>query len=319
MDNRQRTRVPHPLPYQGSKRNLAPTIVGYFPIAPARLIEPFAGSAAVTLAALQQNRVAVALLNDANAPLMRLWTAIVQAPERLADEYERLWLAQRADPRHFYTLIRDEFNRTQQPVALLYLLARCVKAAVRYNAGGAFNQSADHRRLGARPATMRRQIMAASALLQDRVQLSSTDYRDVLARARPGDLVYLDPPYQGVCGQRDPRYLDRFDSAAFSAALDDLNRRRIAYLVSYDGRTGARSFGYALPAALDLRRIELDAGRSAQATLLGRSARTYESLYLSPALLGWLATGTYADHLAAPVAAAERRTQGARIGSTHRG
>ena len=43
-------RVPHPIPYQGSKRNLAPAILGYFPGGVATLIEPFAGSAALTLA-----------------------------------------------------------------------------------------------------------------------------------------------------------------------------------------------------------------------------------------------------------------------------
>jgi DNA adenine methylase len=36
---------------------------------------------------------------------------------------------------------------------------------------------------------------------------------------------------------------------------------------------------------LNLRLIELAAGRSSQATLLGRRAETYESLYLSPALV----------------------------------
>jgi DNA adenine methylase len=52
----------------------------------------------------------------------------------------------------------------------------------------------------------------------------------------------------------------------------------------YDGRTGARQYGQILPDSLGLTHIEINAGRSSQATLLGRSARTYESLYLSPAL-----------------------------------
>ena len=39
---------------------------------------------------------------------------------------------------------------------------------------------------------------------------------------------------------------------------------------------------------LDLHCIELNAGRSSQATLLGRKDHTYESLYLSPALVSQL-------------------------------
>ncbi len=51
-----------------------------------------------------------------------------------------------------------------------------------------------------------------------------------------------------------------------------------------NGSCGGRSFGEELPPDLELRRILLTAGRSTQATLLGRNEITVESLYLSPAL-----------------------------------
>jgi DNA adenine methylase len=70
----------------------------------------------------------------------------------------------------------------------------------------------------------------------------------------------------------------------FVEVLESLNYRDIKYLVRYDGRTGGRVHGHRLPARLRLRLIELDAGRSSQATLLGRAEVTVESLYLSPAL-----------------------------------
>ena len=70
----------------------------------------------------------------------------------------------------------------------------------------------------------------------------------------------------------------------FVEALEVFNARDISYIVSYDGRTGEKVHGRPLPRDLRLRHIELDAGRSSQETLLGRTAVTYESLYLSPAL-----------------------------------
>jgi DNA adenine methylase len=91
----------------------------------------------------------------------------------------------------------------------------------------------------------------------------------------------MDPPYQGVCGDRDSRYLSGIDHKEFFTALEELNSRGISYIVSYDGRRGGKKFGESLPASLDLTYIELDAGRSSQATLLGRDEVTYESLYLS--------------------------------------
>ena len=45
-----------------------------------------------------------------------------------------------------------------------------------------------------------------------------------------------------------------------------------------------KSYGEPLPDSLDLVCVEIDAGRSSQATLLGRKANTVESLYLSRAL-----------------------------------
>ena len=39
----RRWSVPHPIPYQGSKRGLAPIILAYFPSHFRRLVEPFAG------------------------------------------------------------------------------------------------------------------------------------------------------------------------------------------------------------------------------------------------------------------------------------
>ena len=43
-------KLPHPIPYQGSKRNLADQILRLFPEQFESLIEPFAGSAAITIA-----------------------------------------------------------------------------------------------------------------------------------------------------------------------------------------------------------------------------------------------------------------------------
>ena len=277
-------RVPHPIPYQGSKRNLASAILGYFPAKVAVLMEPFAGSAAVTLAAAARGLAERYVINDLNRPLVELWLAITESPEKLARQYESLWRAQHENRRRYYDQVRDDFDRTGRPDCLLYLLARCVKAAVRYNANGQFNQSPDNRRMGALPQTMRAHILGAARLLQGRTKCLSLGYRDVVAQATPNDLIYMDPPYQGVCGERDQRYLQGVVYDEFVEVLESLNYRDIKYLVSYDGRTGGRVHGRKLPEHLRLRLIELDAGRSSQATLLGRAEVTVESLYLSPAL-----------------------------------
>jgi len=277
-------KVPQPFPYQGSKRNLATAILRYFPAGVTTLIEPFAGSAAITLAAAAQSLAERFVINDFNQPLLQLWQAIINSPEKLARQYETLWRKQHEDRRRFYDEVREEFNRTGKPDQMLYLLARCVKASVRYNADGEFNQSPDNRRMGMAPATMRENILGASHLLRGKTACSSLDYKEVVAQAGTGDLLYMDPPYQGVCGQRDPRYLKAVLFDEFVEVLETLNARDISYLVSYDGRTGERVYGRPLPPRLGLHLVELSAGRSTQATLLGRAEETVESLYICPAL-----------------------------------
>ena len=250
------------------------------------MVEPFAGSAAVTLAAACSRRSRTFLINDSNIPLMRLWSSIVNEPEEISAVYTRLWRSQLGREREYYTTVRRRFNETQEPYYLLYLLARCVKAAIRYNSKGEFNQSPDNRRRGMKPSTMGEHIGGASKLLRETTEITTgEDYRNVLAAVEPGDVVYMDPPYQGVCLDRDHRYKDKVGREEFVVALRDLNARSIPYLVSYDGRTGSKTFGDPLPDDLGLELVEVAAGRSSQATLLGRSEQTVESLYLSPALL----------------------------------
>lgn len=277
--------IPHPFPYQGSKRKLAALIVAHIPPHTQRIVEPFAGSAAVSIAAVHAERVQSALLNDINAPLMRLWHHILTSPNALADTYDTLWHAQLGREKAYYNTIREQFNLTHDPAKLLFLIVRCVKASVRYNAQGEFNQSPDNRRKGTRPLTMRRQLQRTSAVMSGRTQLRATDYRAILAEVTPHDFVYMDPPYQGVSSTRDTRYYSGVQFETFVQALVDLNQRHIPYMVSYDGRTGAKRYGKLLPPSLQLTRLELDAGRSSQATLLGQQEKTYESLYLSPSLI----------------------------------
>ncbi|MBK8798964.1 MAG: DNA adenine methylase [Anaerolineales bacterium] len=64
--------IPQPIPYQGSKRAIADKILEFVPPQLDRIVEPFAGSAALSIAAAQCGLVRRFLLNDLNSPLMGL-------------------------------------------------------------------------------------------------------------------------------------------------------------------------------------------------------------------------------------------------------
>jgi DNA adenine methylase len=132
---------------------------------------------------------------------------------------------------------------------------------------------------------MKNDILATSALLKGRCCLTSLDYKQAMLLATPDDLIYMDPPYQGTFVNGGFRYYGDIESADFIDSLQALNARKIPFILSYDGRTGDKTFGESLPSYLDLTKIEVDAGRSSQATLLGRNHTTFESVYLSKALV----------------------------------
>lgn len=280
--------VPHPIPYQGSKRWLAATICGCLPDDVRTLYEPFAGSAAVSLYAAVASSNRRFVIGDIHKPISSLWQAIIDSPHELADEYERLWLEQEAVGREHFNEVRRAFNSDPKPALFLYLLARCVKAAIRYNQKGEFNNTADHRRRGAQPATMRDNIVRAAKALSGRTLVRNAHYLETLAEAESCDVVYLDPPYQGTSGDRDSRYVKGMSFEEFCDGLQQLVRRNLPLIISYDGRIGEKVYGRRLPDSLKLKHFEVKAGRSTQETLLGRNGVTYESLYVSKSLLSRL-------------------------------
>lgn len=279
--------VSQPFQYQGSKRAIAPTIVEHLQIThDSVLVEPFAGSAAVSIRAAIDGRGKKFWINDCNEPLMDLWRAILEEPGNLIAQYRNLWTAQRSDPKRFYMEVRDRFNKEHNPVDLLYLLARAVKGSIRYNSAGEFNQSPDNRRLGTHPKTLAKRISFISKTMTMKcvTQVTSMDYQNMLSFYESGQVWYLDPPYEGVSGLRDSRYANAVDRHDFERFLKELVIAEVPFVLSYDGQTGNKIYGSPLPSELGLQRIELDAGRSATSTLLGREERTIEVIYISKPL-----------------------------------
>ena len=281
--------TPHIVQYQGSKRILAPQILQYMPKKFERLIEPFSGTAAISVATAKEDRTNSYLINDLNEPLVIMLKEAIEQPRRLVNEYRKVWNEQFSygenHVAHFY-VVRERFNNGQEtPANLLYLLARCVKGAVRYGRNGKFNQSPDKRRHGTKPDTLEQNIYSISALLKGKTSFYALDYHEILEMAHPGDVVYMDPPYQGVTDVSDHRYFSGVPFDEFAEAIKVLNDKQVDYLISYDGVCGGKEYGEELPESLGCKKVMLNAGLSSQSLLLGRKSITYEALYVSESLI----------------------------------
>lgn len=278
-------KVPHVIPYQGSKRKLANDILGLINFDFNRLYEPFVGSGAITLAAAANGYGQEYIVGDKLKPLADLWSLIINDPEYLIIKYDKLWNSQLENPILFYKEVRKNFNKDKLPEDLLYLIARCVKNSVRFNSSGDFNQGADNRRLGLKPEKLMREVLAMAKLLRGKTKVHAADFREIIRDADASDLVYMDPPWQGTSTGRDNRYAFILDINELIDEMKSLNKKNVPFLLSFDGACGEKAYGSALPEELRLTRVNLNAGRSSQATLLGRDEVTIEALYLSPSFV----------------------------------
>lgn len=66
--------------------------------------------------------------------------------------------------------------------------------------------------------------------------------------------------------------------------LHEMNGRGVPFVLSYDGKTGDKTYGEPLPESIGADHLHIHAGRSSQATLSGLDRETVESVYVSKSL-----------------------------------
>jgi len=115
--------VPIPSRIKAASANWRGTSVSLFPAGTTRLVEPFAGSAAVSLAAGHMKRIKRWAINDLHRPLIELWTEIVRNPDEISTGTRRSGKRQLGDERAHYDRVRERFNAHHRPEDFLYLLA----------------------------------------------------------------------------------------------------------------------------------------------------------------------------------------------------
>lgn len=274
-------KLPHPIPYQGSKRRLAEAIGSIVPKKIGTWYEPFAGSAAMSLWVARHRNPDKIVLGDSLESLTALWELIIADPKGAADRYEIVWQGHANSDLGYFNEVRARYNEQHDPIDILYLMARCVKNAVRFNRKGHFTQSVDKRRLGMRPDKMRNAMIGASELLKGRTVVKTGDWTLTTADAVKGDFIYLDPPYMGTSIGRDLRYAEQMTQERLVVGLENVLSRELSVALSYDGSTGEKVYGPPLPEHLQMTQTFIHTGRSSQSTLSGKADETIESLYLS--------------------------------------
>ena len=180
------------LKWPGGKRRVVPYLLPHLQLPVKRLVEPFCGGCALSLAVAGQAETF--WLNDLNPDLVNLLRAIKADPARIVKRAKRYFTPDNNAESAYYRL-RDKFNAASDPLIraalFLYLNRHGYNGLCRYNANGGFNVPFGRY---AAPHFPEREILAAAEVLA-RAEITALDFEEVMAACGPGDTVYCDPPY----------------------------------------------------------------------------------------------------------------------------
>jgi DNA adenine methylase len=193
----EQARLPRPAPivkWAGGKAGLLRQLEPLLPpgVERRRYVEPFLGGGAMFFH-LGPKR---ALLSDINPALIATYQQVRDDVESVIAQLERL---ARNHSTEAYYRVRTSYNcaknlsAAQRAAAFIYLNKTCFNGLHRVNRKGHFNVPLGrYARPGiANPAALR----AASGEL-GRAELDCQPFESMLKKARPGDFIYMDPPYE---------------------------------------------------------------------------------------------------------------------------
>lgn len=246
------------LKWIGNKQRMAHEIVSYFPANFGTYIEPFLGSAAV-LATLQPGR---AIGADTFPPLIEIWQTLHADPSKLrrwyAERHDRMMSGEKVEE---YEHIKASYNKTPNGADLLFLCRTCYAGVVRFRQADGYMSTPCGPHKPIPPEAFAKRVDIWHRRTQG-AEFRQLDYRDAMALAKPGDLVYCDPPY--THSQAILYGAQRFRLEHLLAAITECKERGVYVALSIDGtkRSGDHVCELPIPEGLFKREVLIDCGRS---------------------------------------------------------
>lgn len=172
-----------------------------------RLIEPFAGSAAVSISTDYPQY----LLAEINHDLINLYQTLQSEGEKFIKYCRRYFCAENNEEKQYYQ-IREKFNQTknsrQRSAMFIYLNKHGYNGLCRYNSSGLFNVPFGRYDKVTFPEKEMQHFYQKTL----QAEFMHADYLTTMSKARPGDVVYCDPPYVPLS---DTAYFTRYAQQDF--------------------------------------------------------------------------------------------------------
>ncbi len=246
------------LKWIGNKQRMAHEIVSYFPPEFGTYREPFLGSGAV-LGTLRPKR---GVGSDTFAPLIEIWTTLRDDPALLKEWYaERYLQAVNGDKVRAYERIKESYNRGANGADLLFLCRSCYAGVVRFRQADGYMSTPCGPHKPISPQAFARRVDEWYRRTHG-AEFLRMDYREAMAYAKPGDLVYCDPPY--THSQAILYGAQQFQLQELLGVIADCKARGVLVALSIDGtkRSGTHICDLPIPEGLFEREVLVNCGRS---------------------------------------------------------
>jgi DNA adenine methylase len=245
------------LKWIGNKQRMAEEIVSYFPKKFRTYQEPFLGSGAV-LATVAPER---GRASDSFRPLMEIWYALKEAPERLTQWYASRWHRMMSGRKvEVYERILASYNARPNGADLVFLCRACYGGVVRFRKDGYMSTPCGaHRPIP--PEGFAKRVRDWHQRVKG-TTFKQMHYEDAMECAKPGDVIYCDPPYSHsqsiLYGGQD------FSLEHLLEVIARCKKRGVFVALSIDGtkRSGEMLCELPIPKGLFAREVFVNCGRS---------------------------------------------------------
>jgi len=197
---RQISASPKPfVKWAGGKRQLIPAIEKHLPEKFSSYFEPFLGGGALLFHLLSENKNLKGNVSDLNSDLVLSYVTIRDNLNGLLKSLQKHSNKYFSNSESYYYSVRASNPKSQieKVSRLLFLNRTCFNGLYRVNSKGKFNVP-----LGrySHPNIIQEENLRSvnQFLNQNKIIIKCQDFSSTVEKAKKGDLVYFDPPYQPV-------------------------------------------------------------------------------------------------------------------------
>lgn len=185
--------------WAGGKRQLIPQIEKHIPKKFSSYFEPFLGGGALLFHLFSENKNLKGSVSDLNSDLVLSYITIRDNLDGLLKSLQKHSDNYFSDSKSYYYSVRESNPKSQfeKVSRLLFLNRTCFNGLYRVNGKGKFNVP-----LGrySNPNIVQEENLRSvnQFLNQNKIIIKCQDFSSTVEKAKKGDFVYFDPPYQPI-------------------------------------------------------------------------------------------------------------------------